>query len=80
MYKRQGVHKPGADFPLQDEMESVNVFRFDRALDPQFPYAYQVKREEFDHLLFRNAMDNGVDAVSYTHLDVYKRQPVTRTS
>ena len=47
---------------LQDEMESVNVFRFDRALDPQFPYAYQVKREEFDHRLFRNAMDNGVDA------------------
>ena len=60
--KAIGVHKPGADFPLQDEMESVNVFRFDRALDPQFPYAYQVKREEFDHLLFRNAMDNGVDA------------------
>ena len=60
--KAIGVHKPGADFPLQDEMESVNVFRFDRALDPQFPYAYQVKREEFDHLLFRNAVDNGVDA------------------
>ena len=60
--KAIGVHKPGADFPLQDEMESVNVFRFDRALNPQFPYAYQVKREEFDHLLFRNAVDNGVDA------------------
>ena len=60
--KAIGVYKPGADFPLQDEMESVNVFRFDRALNPQFPYAYQVKREEFDHLLFRNAVDNGVDA------------------
>ena len=60
--KAIGVHKPGADFPLQDEMESVNVFRFDRALNPQFPYAYQVKREEFDYLLFRNAVDNGVDA------------------
>ncbi len=60
--KQIGVHKPGADFPLQDDANSVNVFRFERALDPKFPYAYQVKREEFDHLLFRNALGNGVDA------------------
>ena len=57
-----GVFKPGADFPLQDDATSVNVFRFDRALNPQFPHAYQVKREEFDLLLFRNAVENGVDA------------------
>ena len=57
-----GVFKPGADFPVQDDSSSVNVFRFDRALNPQFGHAYQVKREEFDHLLFRNAVDNGVDA------------------
>ena len=57
-----GVFKPGADFPLQDNANSVNVFRFDRALNPVFPHAYQVKREEFDHLLFENARDNGVDA------------------
>ena len=35
-----GVFKPGADFPLQDEANSVNVFRFDRALNPVFPHAY----------------------------------------
>ena len=57
-----GVFKPGADFPLQDDASSVNVFRFERALDPKFPHAYQVKREEFDLLLFRNALENGVDA------------------
>jgi flavin-dependent dehydrogenase len=57
-----GVFKPGADFPLQDDASSVNVFRFDRALNPRFPHAYQVKREEFDLLLFRNAVENGVDA------------------
>ena len=57
-----GVFKPGADFPLQDDANSVNVFRFDRALNPRFPHAYQVKREEFDLLLFRNAIGNGVDA------------------
>ena len=57
-----GVFKPGADFPRQDDAGSVNVFRFDRALAPRFPHAYQVKREEFDLLLFRNAVENGVDA------------------
>lgn len=60
--KAIGVYKSGADFPMQDDGDSVNVFRFDRALDPKFPHAYQVKREEFDHLLFRNAVDSGVDA------------------
>ncbi len=60
--KEIGVHKLGADFPLQDKADSVNVFRFERALNPVFPHAYQVKREEFDHLLFRNAIGNGVDA------------------
>ena len=57
-----GVFKPGADFPVQDDSSSVNVFRFDRALNPQFGYAYQVKREEFDEVLVRNAVDSGVDA------------------
>ena len=57
-----GVFKPGADFPLQDDANSINVFRFERAINPQFPHAYQVKREEFDLLLFRNAIENGVDA------------------
>ena len=57
-----GVHKPGADFPMRGDGDSVNVFRFDRALDPKFGYAYQVKRAEFDTLLFDNALANGVDA------------------
>ena len=57
-----GVHKRGADFPLQDEADTTNVFRFDRAINPQFGYAFQVKREEFDQLLFKHAQANGVDA------------------
>ena len=57
-----GVFKPGADFPLQGDAGSVNVFRFERAINPRFAHAYQVKREEFDLLLFRNAVENGVDA------------------
>ena len=57
-----GVHKLGADFPLQDEADTTHVFRFDRAIAPKFGYAFQVKREEFDQLLFANALASGVDA------------------
>jgi flavin-dependent dehydrogenase len=57
-----GVHKPGADFPLQGDASSTNVFRFERAIAPKFGHAFQVKREEFDQLLFRHARANGVDA------------------
>ncbi len=57
-----GVRKLGADFPLQDGTDRTQVFRFDRALDPQYGYAFQVRRDEFDQLLFRHARAQGVDA------------------
>ncbi|MCI4569168.1 NAD(P)/FAD-dependent oxidoreductase [Lysobacter sp. CFH 32150] len=55
-----GTHKPGAEFPVDDH--NYNTFRFERALNPLFGYAFQVKREEFDQLLFEHAKANGVDA------------------
>ena len=55
-----GIHKPGAEFPI--DAERYNTFRFERALNPVYGYAFQVKREEFDELLFRHAQANGVDA------------------
>ena len=55
-----GTHKPGAEFPVDDV--NFNTFRFERAIDPAFGYAFQVKREEFDQLLFEHAKANGVDA------------------
>ncbi len=57
--RRIGVHKPAADFPI--DAERFNSFRFERAINPRFGYAYQVKREEFDQLLFENARASGVD-------------------
>lgn len=59
-----GIHKPAADFPLTlaDGTSKVQVFRFDRALNPQFGYAYQVKREEYDQLLFQAAGEAGADS------------------
>ena len=57
-----GVFKPGADFPVQGETERTNVFHFERAINPKFGHAFQVKREDFDQLLFKHAQANGVDA------------------
>ena len=55
-----GTHKPGAEFPVDDV--NFNTFRFERAIDAEYGYAFQVKREEFDQLLFEHAKANGVDA------------------
>jgi flavin-dependent dehydrogenase len=55
-----GVRKLGADFPV--EGRDYNVFRFSRMLRPGSDHAFQVKREEFDHLLFEHARNAGVDA------------------
>ncbi len=55
-----GVRKLGADFPTTDG--GYNVFRFSRALGETPPYAFQVKREEFDELLFRHAGALGAEA------------------
>lgn len=64
-----GVHKLGADFPLQDEAGTTQVFRFDRAIAPRFGYAFQVKREEFDKLLLDHAASNGVDVREETAVE-----------
>jgi flavin-dependent dehydrogenase len=56
-----GMLKLGADFPV--EGRDYNVFRFDRTLRPGSDHAFQVKREEFDQVLFEHARaEDGVDA------------------
>lgn len=55
-----GVLKLGADFPSGPG--NYQTFHFRRALGNSPPHAYQVKREEFDQMLFEHARENGVDA------------------
>lgn len=55
-----GVYKSGADFPA--DAGGYNVFRFDRALDARCHHAFQVRRSEFDAVLFAHATEHGVDA------------------
>lgn len=59
--RRIGVLKLGADFPTANG-SGFNVFRFSRALGSTPGFAFQVKREEFDELLFRHAESLGADA------------------
>lgn len=57
-----GVKKLGADFPADNE-RGYNVFSFDRCLNPTWPFAYQVRRDEFDQMLFEHAARSGAATV-----------------
>lgn len=59
-----GVVKRGADFPVDDGR--YNVFRFDRALPRGPDHAFQVRRADFDRVLFAHARGAGVDAREHT--------------
>jgi len=66
-----GVVKHGADFPSPDG--GYNVFDFSRMLRRESDYAFQVKREEFDQVLFEHARSLGVDAregVAVEHVEL----------
>ena len=55
-----GVLKLGADFPADDG--KYQTFHFRRSLGTSPGHAWQVKREEFDQMLFAHARGSGVDA------------------
>lgn len=65
--ERIGVRKPAGDFPAANE-RGFSVFEFSRALEQVPDFAYQVKREEFDEILFRNAQQAGVTAFENTEV------------
>ncbi len=58
--KAIGMVKPGAEF-VSPHHEMSQVFHFAEAWDKSMPYAYQVKRDEFDTILIRNAASKGVE-------------------
>jgi len=53
-----GVHKPGAEFVSDATGQSVH-FSFALGLDKQYTTSWQVRRAEFDELLFRTAAGRG---------------------
>jgi flavin-dependent dehydrogenase len=59
--RRIGMPKYGAEFNAPGIDEPV-TFDFSKAVDSAYPSAYQVRRSEFDQLLFRNAVRRGAKA------------------
>jgi len=57
-----GMMKPGAEF-VSPWHEHTQTFHFADAWDKSMPYAYQVKRADFDHVLIRNAERHGAEVV-----------------
>lgn len=54
-----GIRKYGVDV-ISPTHENPHTLYFSKAMDPSFPYAFQVRRSEFDHILLRNARGKGV--------------------
>lgn len=54
-----GVYKPGAEF-VSPEHEHRQAFFFAESLEPVLPFSYQVRRSDFDEILFRHAESAGV--------------------
>jgi flavin-dependent dehydrogenase len=57
---RIGVFKPGAAF-VSDAHRKQVAFPFAEANNPDYTHSYQVKRADFDALLFRNAAGRGAE-------------------
>ncbi len=57
-----GMPKWGAEFvsPWHDRSAT---FEFSEALDPSMPFSYQVRRSEFDEILFRRAARAGAETI-----------------
>jgi flavin-dependent dehydrogenase len=59
--RRIGLVKHGAEFNLDREDAEPYTYYFDRAVAPDQPYAFEVRRSEFDEILLRNAARKGAD-------------------
>ena len=57
---RIGVFKPGAAF-VSDEHRKQVAFPFAEATNRDYTHSYQVKRADFDEMLFRNAAARGAE-------------------
>jgi len=60
--RRIGVPKLGADFTVGNSGAKERTFYFRDALGVSPPQAFEIRRSEFDHILFENSRKSGVDA------------------
>src|SRR5688572_18714675 len=72
--KRIGMPKYGAEFVSPWHGDPV-TFDFADAMDKAFPSAYQVRRSEFDEILFRNAERKGATAIEECRVTAVEFNP-----
>lgn len=60
--KSIGIDKMGADFSVGNRQIGEQTFYFKDALGGSPPQAYEVRRADFDQILFENCKSNGVHA------------------
>lgn len=60
--ERSSMTKHGIEFVSAYHGKSV-TYDFARALDRRFPYSFQVRRSNFDHVLLRNAAAKGAEVI-----------------
>lgn len=68
------IHKPGAMF-VHEESGAEFTYYFDTAVRPGRPYAFQVKRAEFDQMLLEHAASLGAEVRQETQVDDVKFEP-----
>ncbi len=72
-----GVKKYAAEFNSTISYHQQDIFYFSKAIDNQYPYAYEVKRADFDKILFENAKTKGVnvyEGINVNAVDLNKKQ------
>ncbi len=57
-----GIRKYAAEF-VSPHHDNTQAFHFAEAWDKSMPYAYQVRRSEFDEILLRNAAHKGAEVI-----------------
>jgi flavin-dependent dehydrogenase len=62
------IHKPGAKF-IHEESGAEFTYYFENAIRGGNPYAYQVKRAEFDNMLLEHARSLGAEVRHETSVD-----------
>ena len=72
--KRIGMPKYGAEFVSPWHGNPV-TFDFADAMDKSFPSAYQVRRSEFDEILFRHAAREGATAIEECRVTAVEFNP-----
>jgi flavin-dependent dehydrogenase len=60
--ERMAMPKYGVEFVSPYHGKTIS-YDFANAWDKNFPYAYQVRRSEFDHLLLKNAAEKGATII-----------------